>query len=920
MALVDGQRLYDLDIERTGFAPKKANIYKGRITRIEPSLEAVFVDYGAERHGFLPLKEISRQYFKQELPPEEEDEEDGRGEEGSGTGESQARPTRGRRSHRPSMRELLSSGQELIIQVDKEERGNKGAALTTFIALAGCYLVLMPNNPRAGGISRRIEGDDREELRGSLSDLAIPEGMGLIIRTAGVGRSTEELQWDLSVLLNQWEAIQTAAQERAAPFLIYQESDVIMRAIRDYLRPDISEILIDNPKAYEHARTHMALMRPDFLPRLKPYEDPIPLFTRYQIEAQIETAFQREVSLENGGSIVMDPTEALIAIDINSAKATAGGDIEETAFQTNSAAAREIARQLRLRDMGGLIVIDFIDMSLLKHQRAVEQVLREELKQDRARIQTGRISRFGLLEMSRQRLRPSLGEHSLVTCPQCEGKGTIRGIQSLSLAIMRVIEEEAMKQNTAEIRIQLPIEVATYLLNEKRESVATLERRHAVRIILLPNAHLVTPHYEVERIRTHEEGGSDEEGRGGSSGASSQVSYELVSQAKDAARRAQEGLMPSAANQPKERSDEPAIKTIMHGSPAPSFASTKTTDHSLIKRLWSAVFGAQPEHTAAAAPTQTETREAGSTQQASHPQRRSGQRGEYRERSYGRSEGGRSEGGRSERSDRSGDSRPSSRRTNSGAPRSERSESAAERNPSDRGFTERSERGSAPRAASGAPTRRRMGSDRSERHGNSAPPPRNTEAPLESTDHRPDNWGNLVTGSADDPVIVPLTLQELGADAAAPRRRMPARGSERAYDRNGSGAHRTSRSPQGNRRGPSAPPDLEEASEERPRRRTSAPKTETVAPVPTVAVKKKVVLPPALPLPPATAFESGAPLSQVSSQKRTLELAPPPPKPLKRSAPKVFDLAPESAFESTATPLKQVKSRRTSTPDTEGES
>ncbi|MGI1144978.1 ribonuclease E [Pseudomonas aeruginosa] len=471
VALVDGQRLFDLDIESGAREQKKANIYKGRITRVEPSLEAAFVDFGAERHGFLPLKEISREYFKKS--PE----------------------------GRINIKEVLSEGQEVIVQVEKEERGNKGAALTTFISLAGRYLVLMPNNPRAGGISRRIEGEERNELREALNGLNAPADMGLIVRTTGLGRSTEELQWDLDYLLQLWSAIKEASGERGAPFLIYQESNVIIRAIRDYLRQDIGEVLIDSIDAQEEALNFIRQVMPQYASKVKLYQDSVPLFNRFQIESQIETAFQREVKLPSGGSIVIDPTEALVSIDINSARATKGGDIEETALQTNLEAAEEIARQLRLRDIGGLIVIDFIDMTPAKNQRAVEERVREALEADRARVQVGRISRFGLLEMSRQRLRPSLGETSGIVCPRCNGQGIIRDVESLSLAILRLIEEEALKDRTAEVRARVPFQVAAFLLNEKRNAITKIELRTRARIFILPDDHLETPHFEVQRLR-----------------------------------------------------------------------------------------------------------------------------------------------------------------------------------------------------------------------------------------------------------------------------------------------------------------------------------------------------------------------------------------------------------------------------------
>ncbi|WP_299195783.1 ribonuclease E [uncultured Amphritea sp.] len=473
VALVDGQRLYDLDIESSSREQKKANIYKGKITRVEPSLEAAFVEYGSERHGFLPLKEISREYFK-------------KGTDKGG---------------RPNIKEVIAEGTEVIVQVDKEERGNKGAALTTFISLAGRYLVLMPNNPRAGGISRRIEGDDRKQLKEALDGVTIPPKTGAIVRTAGIGRTSEELQWDLDYLMTLWEAITGAAEERRAPFLIYQESNVVIRAIRDYLRQDIGEVLIDKPEVYQEALNFVQQVMPSYQNKIKLYDEAIPLFNRFQIESQIETAFQREVHLPSGGSIVIDPTEALVSIDINSARATRGNDIEETALQTNLEAADEISRQLRLRDIGGLIVIDFIDMTPIKNQRDVENRMRDALKVDRARVQLGRISRFGLMEMSRQRLRPSLIESRGAVCPRCNGQGTVRDPESLALSILRLIEEESSKDRTAQIRAILPVSVATFLLNEKRREVHEVELRHKVRVVVIPNPNMETPHYEVVRLR-----------------------------------------------------------------------------------------------------------------------------------------------------------------------------------------------------------------------------------------------------------------------------------------------------------------------------------------------------------------------------------------------------------------------------------
>jgi len=478
VALVDGQKLYDLDIENRTRVQKKASIFKGRITRVEPSLEAAFVDFGAERHGFLPLKEIAPEYFNKNNA------------EGG----------------RVNIKESVSEGTEVIVQVEKEERGNKGAALTTFISLAGRYLVLMPNNPRAGGISRRIEGDERSEIREAINGLEIPEGMGIIVRTAGVGKNQEELQWDLDYLLSLWNSITDAASKKNAPFLIYQESNVIIRTIRDYLRQDIGEVLIDTKEAYEEALQFVRQVMPQYESRIRLYQETLPLFNRFQIESQIESAFQREVKLPSGGSIVIDPTEALISIDINSSRATRGSDIEETALNTNLEAADEIARQLRLRDMGGLVVIDFIDMTSTKNQKEVENRIREALEADRARVQVGRISRFGLLEMSRQRLRPSLDETSAVVCPRCNGQGTIRDVKSLCLSILRVLQEEANKKKSAEIRAIVPLAVASYLLNEKRNVIAGIENQSRTRILIIPSPSLETPHYELQSLSAQDGG------------------------------------------------------------------------------------------------------------------------------------------------------------------------------------------------------------------------------------------------------------------------------------------------------------------------------------------------------------------------------------------------------------------------------
>ncbi len=556
VAIVDGQKLYNLDIETSGREQKKANIYKARITRVEPSLEAVFVEYGAERHGFLPMKEISRSYFSEDAA------------------KSQGRV---------NIRDAIKEGQEIVVQVEKEERGNKGAALTTFISLAGRYLVLMPNNPRAGGVSRRIEGSDRNELREAMSNLTIPDGMGLIVRTAGVGKSEDELQWDLNYLLQLWSAIETSSKEKRAPFLIYQESNVIIRSIRDYLRADISEIVIDHPDVHQEACEFIQQVMPQNLKKVRHYQDEVPLFTRYQIESQIESAFQREVRLPSGGSIVIDHTEALTSVDINSSRATKGSDIEDTALNTNLEAADEVARQLRLRDMGGLFVIDFIDMGPARNQRAVETRLKEAMKQDRARVQIGRISRFGLLEMSRQRLRPSLGESSQLVCPRCKGHGYIRGVESLSLSVLRVIEEQAMKDQTARIIAQLPVDVATFLLNEKREAVHEIENRQSVNVVLVPNSHFETPNYEIERIRSQDLPEHDSE----------TASYQMTVQP--------EADVPEHIKPKEIKNEEPAVKRINQVALAPKPAAKKPAQKDtqakpgLIKRIMSAIIGNNAE-------------------------------------------------------------------------------------------------------------------------------------------------------------------------------------------------------------------------------------------------------------------------------------------------------------------------------------
>ncbi len=541
VAIVDGQKLIDLDIETAGKEQRKSNIYKGVITRIEPSLEAAFVNYGTDRHGFLPFKEVARSYFLNDTE-----------------------------AGRARIQDVLKEGQELIVQVDKDERGNKGAALTTFISLAGRYLVLMPNNPRGGGVSRRIEGEDRNELRDTMAQLEVPNGMSIIARTAGIGRSLEELQWDMNYLLQLWTAIEGASTIQTGAFLIYQEGSLVIRAIRDYFQPDIGEILIDTPDIHEQAVQFMNHVMPGNVARVKLYQDEIPLFSRFQIEHQIETAFSREVRLPSGGAIIIDHTEALVSIDVNSGRSTKGADIEQTAFNTNLEAAEEVARQLRLRDLGGLVVIDFIDMESQRNQREVENRLRDALHYDRARVQTGKISRFGLLELSRQRLRPSLGESNHIPCPRCHGTGHIRGIESTALHILRITQEEAMKENSAIIQVQLPVEAATFLLNEKRADIHKIEQRMGVEVVLIPNIHMETPNYSITRVRSDDV--SEENTR---------ASYEMVELPT-------EEEVVKTSNEVKPIKAEAAVKGITPASPAPESKAAATKEISapgIISRL-----------------------------------------------------------------------------------------------------------------------------------------------------------------------------------------------------------------------------------------------------------------------------------------------------------------------------------------------
>ncbi len=590
VGMVDGQQLYDLDIELPSRNQKKDNIYKGIITRIQPSLEAAFVNYGSERHGFLPFKEISRDFLS-----------------GSPSNNGERVP----------IRNLISEGQEIVVQVEREERGNKGAALTTYISLAGRYLVLMPNNPRASGVSRRIEGENREDIRGVLAKLEIPKGMGVIARTAGVGHSTEELQWDLDYLQKVYASIKSAADTKNKPFLIYQESNVIIRALRDHLRDDISEIIIDDSDVFDDARKFVEQVMPHNLAKLKHYTDHVPLFNRYQIESQIESAFEREVSLPSGGSMVIDHTEAMICIDINSAKATRGSDIEETALTTNLEAADETARQLRLRDLGGLIIIDFIDMSPEKNRRDVERRLREALKIDRARVQLGHISQFGLLEMSRQRLRPSLEESSQIVCPRCTGHGTIRSIESLALAVLRLIEDEAMKEKTGTVIAKLPVEVTSFLLNEKRTGISEIEARHAVQLVIVPDPNLETPHFSVDRVR-------DQDAK-----AAQVPSYEHIPQQETSDNL----YRPAPAV-----SEQPAVKSILASSPVPPMkkqSASSATGAGPLKSLigWLSGTTKKPRQATESTQEKTDTRRASSTSRQPGGQRRRGSRDHSRNNS-----------------------------------------------------------------------------------------------------------------------------------------------------------------------------------------------------------------------------------------------------------------------------------------------
>ncbi len=670
VALVDGQKLFDLSIDLPSREQKKANVYKARISRVEPSLEACFVDYGAQRHGFLPLKEVSKEYFRQ--PPQ---------------------------GGRMNIRELLSEGQEIIVQVEKEERGTKGAALTTFISLAGRFLVLMPNNPRAGGVSRRIEGEDRDQMREVMSQLRIPDGMGAIVRTAGVGRSVEELQWDLDNLKVQWDQIEAAAKDRPAPFLVFRESDAVTRAMRDYLSDDIGEVLVDSPAAFQKAQEYMQRFMPsDAQRRLKLYTDDIPLFTRFQIESQIESAYAHKVQLPSGGSIVIDYTEALVSIDINSARATRGSDIETTATNTNLEAADEIARQLRIRDIGGLIVIDFIDMESAKNQRDVEDRLRDAMKMDRARIQIGRLSRFGLLEMSRQRLRPSLGESSHIVCPRCVGIGSIRSVESMTLAVLRLIGEELRKDRTARVIAQVPVAVATYLINEKREWLRTLEDKSETELIIVPNENIQTPEYSIRRVRDDEMDLPENK----------QATYLMPT--------APELVEPGTAQDRKPPAETPAVATLLPATSAPIAAAAPAAAPAPAAvhahgSFWSRFRKLLAGETATAASVSEPVGELGATVAAPAPRRDEGQRRDGR-REHPRhsryADGARRERGEGRRGegrdrDRNRDNRDRDRDRNRDAPR--RHERTADRGAGERSAGERStgERGGSGRGPEPGP-------------------------------------------------------------------------------------------------------------------------------------------------------------------------------------------------------------------------
>jgi len=689
VAMVNGQRLYDLDIEVPSREQKKSNIYKGKITRIEPSLEAAFINYGAERHGFLPFKEISKQYFSDKA------KEDG---------------------GKVSIKDAIKVDQEIIVQIEKEERGNKGAALTSFISLAGRFLVAMPQNPRAGGVSRRIEGEDRDQLKKVLSELNMPEGMGVIVRTAGVGRSTEEMQWDLDYLNQVWTAIEQAASKDKAPFLIYQESDIVVRALRDHYKNDVGEILIDSPQAYQQAHDFMSMVMPNSLNKLKQFDDKLPLFNRFQIENQIESAFSREVTLPSGGAIVIDHTEALTSIDINSARATKGSDIEETAKNTNLEAADEIARQLRIRDLGGLIVIDFIDMMQNKNQREVETRLRNAVYDDRARVQIGRISRFGLLEMSRQRLRPSLGESSQIVCPRCSGQGTIRDVESLSLAVLRLLEEESLKDNTGKILAKIPVECATYLLNEKRDKVEGIEKRRQVHLVIIPDPNLETPHFHLERVKDNDTHRHE---------SNYKKSYEMTTEEEPVdlveISSSQTGPGEVAAVQ---RVEPPAPK------PQPN-VKTATNEPGLVRKLVKALFGTSEEI------KEAEPEKKATGDNRSNRNNNRNRRNKYRGNQSGRNRGS---GANKDAKDSGKTSRNSQNKDNDGNTKSDNKQESKDNKSSNQGRSQRSRGG-----RSGNRNNRNRNNNRNENRSNAS-----TDASSDKS--KPDEKQNRQTPKADKPV------------------------------------------------------------------------------------------------------------------------------------------------------------------------
>lgn len=848
VALVDGQKLEDLDIEVPSREQKKANIYKGKITRIEPSLEAAFVDYGSERHGFLPLKEISKEYFL-------------------------SAPVAGERIN---IREVLKEGQDIVIQVEKEERGTKGAALTTFISLAGRFLVLMPNNPRAGGVSRRITGEDRDLVRDALREVTVPGGMGAIVRTAGVGRSGEELQWDLDYLGSVWEAIKTAALERPSPFLVYQESNAIIRALRDYLSNEIGEIIIDDTNVFGEAQEFMERVMPHNLRKLKQYQDAVPLFTRFQIESQIQSAFAHKVTLPSGGSVVIDHTEALVSIDINSAKATKGGDIEATALNTNLEAAEEIARQLRLRDIGGLIVIDFIDMGPQRNNRDVENRFRDAAKMDRARIQIGRISRFGLLEMSRQRLRPSLGESSHTVCPRCSGMGSIRDVESLSLAVLRLIGEEARKERTARVVAQLPVDVSTYLINEKRDWVNTIEGRNDIHLVIIPNPAIETPNYSIRRVRDDETQLPENVGS----------SYQMVT--------LDEVSEPPHAAEVKAPVEEPAVKGIVPSEPAPT-PSPKAKPREgggLLARFFAWISGGAKD--SKPKPRTTARGKPGAKQQPAA--RRRGQRRGSPQQGQPRRRGEPGSKRRPDSKEGSGDRRKKSSRsseTGSGAKTNSRQEKRRDGEPKRPREGATGRRGDRPR---GGGRSRRGGRRRREGAENESSTAE--QKPENQTPEKP--AANEASASAEKPQRQPVQPKVQAAEAAPP---------EPAIDRSPSdagGAKPTAAVvplPAAREAVASTPaPAIPSGEETRPKEpvRAPQPSAETKPRDPAPAADRSAETKPKDPAPTADRGMEARPKEPAKEPERTAKTEPPKP----QSEPKVTAAQPETAATRAFSPSK----------------